>query len=491
MRQMLRYIFVIALSAGILLLPPVLINAKTSYSPATTKLTLSAVTYNSIKLNYKKVNSVAGYRIYRSSKPLTGYKLVNETMSLSYIDTDLLPNTKYYYKVKTYKIRNRLRYYSKYSNQIIATTKFDTPSISQKGYDSAIIISIKKTVAGAQKYRIYRSTDGRTYGYIGETAETTYNDAKDIQANKTYYYKIRGTRVVNNKTYYTPYSYVTLGKTSNRVLGIDVSHYQNDIDWKQVKASGVTFAMIKAGGRGYDTGIIYEDAKFKTNIIGAISAGIKVGIYFYSTSMNETEAIAEANWLVKAIKPYNITYPVAFDWEEWGKHRTKNVTGEQVTKNAIAFSNIIDQAGYEPIIYASKLPYMNKYDRTQLEQQKYWLAHYTTDGADSDYKGSYYMWQYTSSGFVPGINTRVDMNVVMNYVHTHNFDTISGFFLEDGYVIKKCKCGLTEKVFIETTPTPTLEPTLTPTITPEATPTPTETPTEETSNTRASAGGEK
>jgi len=441
-------------------IPPDTISVLAATKPPASNLKLSTIGYNSVKLSFKKVNSVAGYRVYRSTKKTGGYKLIATTKSLTYTDKNLLPNTTYYYRTKTYRTKASKKVYSKFSNRVIAKTTFAKPTISQKGYEDSIVVTINKVVAGATMYRIYRSTDGKTYEVLTDTKENTYYDAKGLKTNKTYYYKVRGYRVVNNKKYFTPYSNVTLGKLTNMVLGIDVSRYQGNIDWKQVKASGIKFAIVRAGYRGYETGKIVEDPYFKANMKNAIAAGVKVGVYFYATSINEKEAIEEADWTIKAIKPYNITYPVAFDWEHWGRDRCKNVSGAQVTRNAIAFCEVVKKAGYEPIVYSSKNHYMSRYDRTlvhidhnkTLEDYKFWLAHYTTNGVLTDYKGSYYMWQYTSSGYVPGIKGRVDMNMVTNYLHTHKYDSLSGYFPEDGYAIFKCECGLTEKRIIDTIP---------------------------------------
>ena len=103
-------------------------------------------------------------------------------------------------------------------------------------------------------------------------------------------------------------------------MGIDVSAHQGVIDWSQVKASGVDFAMIRVGFRGQTQGSIFEDKYFKSNVTGAIKNGIKVGIYFYSTAISEEEALEEAAWVVNKIAPYNITYPVVYDFEDFGRY---------------------------------------------------------------------------------------------------------------------------------------------------------------------------
>ena len=71
--------------------------------------------------------------------------------------------------------------------------------------------------------------------------------------------------------------YTASGAASH--IGIDVSTFQGEIDWAQVKAAGVEFAMLRAGGRGYgEHGTIYEDSSFIQNIQGALGAGVEVGV---------------------------------------------------------------------------------------------------------------------------------------------------------------------------------------------------------------------
>ena len=69
-------------------------------------------------------------------------------------------------------------------------------------------------------------------------------------------------------------------------IGIDVSAHQQDIDWQRVAASGVQFAILRVGYRGYTEGSIQEDAYFEQNLAGAIDAGLDVGVYFFSQSKN-------------------------------------------------------------------------------------------------------------------------------------------------------------------------------------------------------------
>lgn len=243
-------------------------------------------------------------------------------------------------------------------------------------------------------------------------------------------------------------------------MGIDVSHHQGKIDWAKVRESGVEFAIIRVGYRGQTSGGIYEDAYFKTNMKGAIANGIKVGAYFYSTAINETEALEEAAWVVKKIAPYSITYPVVYDFEDFNSKRCVNVGGAEATKNANAFLNYIKSNGYEPMMYANKNDITKRMSRSSFSC-KFWLAHYTSQ---TDYTGNVNMWQYTSKGTVPGISGWVDMNIAyFNYgtvaqpKHTHDYnEEVKNSYVaptceKAGSKVMACSCGDKETKTIEPT----------------------------------------
>ena len=232
---------------------------------------------------------------------------------------------------------------------------------------------------------------------VPKSTVASANSAEDAERNKK-----NGGQTVNQNQ--ANEMFQNEGTHSN---GIDVSSHQGRINWAQVAASGVDFAIIRCGFRGQSVGAIYEDAYFKTNVAGATANGIKVGIYFYSTAVNENEALEEAAWVVKKISTYRITYPVVYDFEDFGAYRCSGVGGAQATSNALTFLNFVRANGYEPMMYANKSDITTRMSRGSFNC-KFWLAHYTSQ---TDYKGSYNMWQYTSRGSVPGISGNVDMDV--------------------------------------------------------------------------------
>ncbi len=224
-----------------------------------------------------------------------------------------------------------------------------------------------------------------------EDTEKQYTDNSLVQAKET--------TIEEAKSLY---------ETQGNSIGIDVSKWNGNIDWKTVANSGVEFAIIRCGYRGYGSGEILMDPYFEQNISGAIKNGIKVGIYFYSAAINEAEAIEEARYTVELIKKYKITYPVVYDFENFLEGRCANLGKTANTTNALAFLNYVKSKGYTPMMYASKNAYLNYFEVSRFGNMKFWLAHYTDK---TDYNGSYQMWQHTSKGSVPGIKGNVDMNI--------------------------------------------------------------------------------
>ena len=196
-------------------------------------------------------------------------------------------------------------------------------------------------------------------------------------------------------------------------IGIDVSTFQGEIDWPQVKAAGVEFAMLRAGGRGYGpSGAIYEDGGFIQNLQGALGAGVEVGVYFFSQAVTEEEAREEAQSVLHWISPYKITYPVVFDWEtvEDAAARTHNLDAETVTACAKAFCSEVEAAGHTAMVYFNRHQGYSVYNLAELGGYEFWLAGYTTI---PDFAYDFQMWQYSNTGTVPGIEGPVDLNICL------------------------------------------------------------------------------
>lgn len=203
-------------------------------------------------------------------------------------------------------------------------------------------------------------------------------------------------------------------------LGMDVSRYQGVIDWKQVAASGIDFAMIRVGYRTMKTGELVEDNNAAYNLQEATANGLKVGVYFFSSAVSKEEAIEEARWTRDFIAKYKITYPVVYNCEGYNQpeNRQYMLTREERTELARAFLYEIYEAGYTPMFYASKgeLEGDSQWVVSELEKQyKIWVSWYPAnpypETEKADYAGAHDMWQYTNKGMVPGVDYPVDLNV--------------------------------------------------------------------------------
>ena len=147
-----------------------------------------------------------------------------------------------------------------------------------------------------------------------------------------------------------------LGRDYDVLRGIDVSEHQWEIDWAQVARSGVDFACVRLGRRGYTEGGLFEDPWFERNMSGATANGLKTGVYFFSQAVNVAEAIEEANFVLERIAPYNIGAPVVYDWETVADEqaRTAELSPESRTDCAVAFCETVRRAGYTPCVYFNR-----------------------------------------------------------------------------------------------------------------------------------------
>ncbi len=201
------------------------------------------------------------------------------------------------------------------------------------------------------------------------------------------------------------------------MTGIDVSSHQGEIDWELVAASGVEFAMLRTGYRGYTEGTITPDSRFEENLSGALAAGLKVGVYFFSQAVSEEEAIEEAEFVLGCIAGHDISLPVVFDWEEIANAdaRTDSVSNDTLDRLALAFCRRVEEDGYQPMIYFNKeLGYFG-YDLREIMEYPFWVADY------SEIPVFYYdfaMWQYSASGSVDGIEGNTDLNIFFGVPQT-------------------------------------------------------------------------
>ncbi len=242
-----------------------------------------------------------------------------------------------------------------------------------------------------------------------EKIEYIYTGWQEIDG-ATYYYDpvthepVTGNQVIQGDVY----TFGADGALNRTARGIDVSKFQGTIDWNAVKADGITFAIIRCGYRGYGTGALVEDATYRRNIQGAINAGLKVGVYFYSQAINEAEAVEEASMVLSLVSGYSLPLGVYYDTESVAGGRANAISAAQRTACAVAFCETIRNAGYKAGVYSYASWFYNALNFANISKYNIWIAQYR-DTLSFNYK--YNIWQYTGSGRVNGVPTAVDMNI--------------------------------------------------------------------------------
>jgi len=201
--------------------------------------------------------------------------------------------------------------------------------------------------------------------------------------------------------------------TYTSALGIDISEYQGtDIDWQALKNQGLSFVILRAGYRGYgQAGTLNTDNCFEANYANAMAYGFDVGVYYFSQATNEAEAVEEANYVLAILGGRPLNLPIVFDLEHilnGDDARTDGISGEQFTRNAIAFCEQIDAAGYDAMVYSNMMWEAFEYDMTTLSAYPIWYADYEAL-PQSPY--DFEFWQYSQTGRVEGINGNVDLDL--------------------------------------------------------------------------------
>lgn len=239
---------------------------------------------------------------------------------------------------------------------------------------------------------VYPGTTGYIYLDIDETLEK-------VQINTESF-----TREDNGTLTYSASDNIVCKK------GIDVSQFQNHIDWEKVKDYGIDYAIVRVGIRGYGSGLIVLDKEFENNMKGLSDNNIDAGVYFFSQAISEEEAIEEADFVLESIAPYNVTYPVCLDIERItdGNARADKLSKEDRTAYAIAFCERVKEKGYTPMIYGNMYTLYSMLDMGQIKDYDIWFAFYN-DYLYFPYKIN--TWQYTEKLSIPGISTKVDGNI--------------------------------------------------------------------------------
>lgn len=219
---------------------------------------------------------------------------------------------------------------------------------------------------------------------------------------------VTGWQKIDTRQYFFNNKGILISKT-----GIDVSRHDGDIDWQKVKDDGIEFAIIRVGyGGDY---LSQDDIKAAYNMDECERLGIPYGVYLYSYSLELSEVEEEIAHTLRMIQGRNPVMGVYFDMEDADGYKQDHGMPSKETLNDMCIKYVqgITDAGYKAGVYASKYWFTNTLTSNTLDEYLKWVAQWSDKNT---YEGKFDMWQYTSSGSVNGIGTRVDMNVYLGEI---------------------------------------------------------------------------
>ena len=347
--------------------------------PAPAELSVMQTGDTAVSVNWSPVDAAEYYRLYRAEGTSGKYKLIGSKVALcTFSDTGLIKGKTYTYRVET--VSGALVSGKTESIPItIETLKLNTRTL-YLGPGVKGTLSVTNDVSGT----IVWSSEDPDVAVVGQDGVVV-----GVKPGKTQVLVTVDTIQVS----------VSVTVTDGLYNGIDVSKWQELIDWKTVKASGVNFVMMRLA---YGTS---KDVKFESHYAGATEQGISVGVYCYSTAKTVKEGIKEAKNLIKLLDGRELGYPVALDLED--KAQKDNMDNDQRTELILEYKRIVEEAGYQFVVYANLDWLKNYIDQSVLESEgvDIWIARYRNHTLGYGYTGggNVRMWQYSSTGQVDGI----------------------------------------------------------------------------------------
>ena len=207
------------------------------------------------------------------------------------------------------------------------------------------------------------------------------------------------------------YSYNDEGSTLTAAVGIDVSEYQGDVDYEKVREAGIQFVIIRIAYQGYVTGKMVVDSNFYRNYEGAHAAGLPVGVYFFSQALGIDEAKRAAGFVLATLDDIEPELPIVYDYEihHADTARASDLSQYSATAGALAFCEVIRNAGYTPMVYMNTQAANEKYDLGEFSDIPVWYASYVKSPS---LPCGFTCWQYSCTGNVPGVPAEVDLNLL-------------------------------------------------------------------------------
>ena len=235
-------------------------------------------------------------------------------------------------------------------------------------------------------------------GIANITSSYQYTHLDVRTSGKWYGDEVHGNGTVT-EDFYKYFGIKKTTETTSILKGIDVSYCQNEVDWDAAKASGLVDFVILRAGYGRETTQV--DTQFERNYAVCKRLGIPVGVYWYSYATTAAEAEQEAKVCLQTIRGKQFEYPVAFDIEEAR-------CLPQADALSTAFCTALENAGYYTAIYTFKSALESNFSAAVKNRYDIFLSHIGVQ--QTDYAGSYGLWQYSWTGCIPGISGDVDLD---------------------------------------------------------------------------------
>ena len=347
---------------------------------------------------------------------------LNETVSMDVMDTSISDNS-----ILADSVINSSDTADVSANDLSGTVNSDQEVLGTNMPDRSapLILDINKDpqVAIGDTFDIHkfigyaddvdRSVDIEVDGEVDTAAEGNYplhitlrDDAgHSTAANMTVHVVTEVIKPSNNGRREAFADFIERYKTENTSVGIDISRWQETVDFEQVKAAGCEFVYMRIGG--YDEGELYTDRYYRQNIVGAKEAGLKIGIYWHAEEGTDQEVRESAAYLLEILDGTEIDYPIAYDFEDFLHFERYGMNLYDLNRHLDIFAEEIEAAGYKACLYNSK--YYLESIWTNEVGHPVWLANYTKE---TSYQGDYFLWQHSNTGRIDGIEGDVDLDVL-------------------------------------------------------------------------------
>lgn len=345
-------------------------------------LTITQTGEDTLQINWNLTIGASSYRLYRADAPDKEYSCIAQGLTdTTYADSGLRDGRTYYYRVSAVGAAGEgIRCHA---------VSYTVGGISMNTR------TLKLCVGATKPLKASTFLEGEVEWSSANTDIAQVDDEGNVTGIAY------GTTTVIAEVDGQSASAI-ISVTPGNKNGIDVSRWQEDIDWCRVKNSGVEFAFLRISNHNL------ADYTFETKYQNAFSVGMPMGVYCYSRAKTVEEAKEEARIVLEILNGRKLDYPIAFDLED-AVHKSKTMKKETLHQMIEAFKQVVEDAGYRFVLY-SYVTFLNSYlDRTKLDGIDLWVARYRNVSLGTGYQGTGNIkyWQY-NSGQYNGSNSQVD-----------------------------------------------------------------------------------